>query len=526
MLKGVAGRSSFISIFIGWEDGNEAVQGVVEIIRYRFFFVILFLLPLVACSPFLSKRIPLSFDKPEECQAFLNRLDEMVEEAGVRDASSVSILGFPYLRTNRFLAALKKNLKGEAEMGEWVRWMQQLDLHSRKKEISNLPDKTILSPELKDGNKVDRQFLYTQVGSCSSKLMSDAQTRSDFYTMLLSLVDVPDEYSCFRRTIGLYPLIAIPVAIVTDRSRERIRKRFGSDLNDLPVDGHLKSFVPEGEAFLSEDEVQRIIGESKKNPLGVLLLDDYQEKKLVWSFAPVFIQDMAASYDRFGQVAWKGSRIEIDGEKPTVYYYISHAFMKGEPILQINYVIWYSERAGKRSPSIELGHLDGLTARVSLDPQGRVFMVDVVNECGCYHFFVPDRERIEEILSRPLIFDPFVPQWLPALKPGERPAIRINSGWHQVQRLISMGELHDPISYALVPYDVLEILPREDGQRESIFDSKGIVKGSKRLERFILFSMGIPSIGSMRQRGHQAIELIGEDHFDNPHLFDQNFVFK
>jgi hypothetical protein len=30
----------------------------------------------------------------------------------------------------------------------------------------------------------------------------------------------------------------------------------------------------------------------------------------------------------------------------------------------------------------------------------------------------------------------------------------------------------------------------------------------------------------MRQRGHQAIELIGEDHFDNPHLFDQNFVFK
>jgi hypothetical protein len=77
-----------------------------------------------------------------------------------------------------------------------------------------------------------------------------------------------------------------------------------------------------------------------------------------------------------------------------------------------------------------------------------------------------------------------------------------------------------------MPYDVLETLPHEEGRTESIFNSKGIVKGSKRVERFILFSMGIPSIGSMRQRGHHATELIGKETFDNPYLFDQNFVFK
>ena len=95
-----------------------------------------------------------------------------------------------------------------------------------------------------------------------------------------------------------------------------------------------------------------------------------------------------------------------------------------------------------------------------------------------------------------------------------------------MQRLISVGEVPDPIPYALIPYDILESLSHEDGRRESIFDSKGIAKGSGRVERFILFSMGIPSIGSMRQRGHHAIQLIGKDHFDNPNLFDQNFVFK
>jgi hypothetical protein len=102
----------------------------------------------------------------------------------------------------------------------------------------------------------------------------------------------------------------------------------------------------------------------------------------------------------------------------------------------------------------------------------------------------------------------------------------LNSGWHQVQRLIVGGDFAEPIPYELVPYDVLENLPREGGRTESIFNSKGIAKCSERIERFILFSMGIPKIGSMRQRGHHAIELIGRTQFDAPTLFDESFVFK
>jgi hypothetical protein len=95
-----------------------------------------------------------------------------------------------------------------------------------------------------------------------------------------------------------------------------------------------------------------------------------------------------------------------------------------------------------------------------------------------------------------------------------------------VQRLIAAKDYPDPIPYELVPYDTLEVLPHEDGRTESIFDSVGIAKCAGRIERFILFSMGIPEIGSMRQRGHHATELIGRAHFDNPDLFDRSFVFK
>jgi hypothetical protein len=504
----------------------EPFGRVMKITRFWFTVLISLFIFLSGCAPFLAKTTPLSFEKPEQCKEFLNRLDEVVKEAGVRDASSVSIPGFPYLRTDRFLASLKKNLKDDREKKEWVRWMQQLDLLSRKKEISNLPDKAILSLEFEDGRKADRDWLYAQAKSCSSKLLSHNQVRSDFYDTLYSLVHLPSEYSCFRRTIGLYPLIALPVALVTEGSIKKIIKRFDTDLKDLPLDGHLRAFVPEKGELLSEYEVREIVEKSKRNPLGIPLLGSSQEERLVWSFAPVFIQDVAASYDRLGQVIWKGDRVDIDPEKPTVYYYISHAFLKGEPILQISYVIWYSERAGKRTPGIEKGHLDGLTVRVSLDRKGEVFMVDVENNCGCYHFFVPQKERVDQVLTRPLMFDAFIAQWLPTIAIGERLGIRINSGWHQVQRLVPVGEFPNSSPYQLMPYEVLESLPHEDGRTESIFNSGGIAKGSERIERFILFSMGIRSIGSMRQRGHHAIELIGRVHFDDPNLFDQNFVFR
>lgn len=492
--------------------------------RCNFVLIFSFFFLLSGCASFLTRPAPPSFDQPEPCREFLNRLDELVKGVDVRDASSASIPGFPYLRTNRFLAALKKDLKDDGRKEAWIRMMQELDLKSREKELHNLPDQAISSLDFKDGRKLDRERLYVQVKSCSSMLLNHDRSRLDFDAALSPIA--PDEYSCLLRIVGLYPFVALPIALVTESSREKIRKRFETDLKDLPIEGKLKAFIPEKKIFIPEEAVREIIEASMRNPLAVPMPDGIQVEKLVCSFAPILIQDVAAAYDRLGEVVWKEGQVEVNPEKPTVYYYLSHAFLKEKPILQINYVIWYSERAGESPPWIEKGHLDGLTIRISLDDQGKVFMVDIENNCGCYHFFVPQEERVEKVLSRPLRFDSFVAQRLPAIPSGERLGIRINSGWHQVQRLIPVGHVADSIPYALMPYDVLETLPHGDGQTASIFNSKGIAKSSERIERFILFSMGIWAIGSMRQRGHHAIELIGRDHFDDPNLFDQNFFFK
>jgi len=489
-------------------------------------FLTSFLLFFTGCTSFTAQRISKSFERPEDCQSFLAALDDRVNRSGVRDAASYPVPGFPYLRANRFLSFLKEKIDAQGGREQWSRWMQKLDLEAREKEISSLPEDVVSSFPYEPGTEPGRAGLSDRVKSCSDRLFEHDKTRPDFYETLNPLVEVPDEYSFAMRAIGLYPLVAIPVAILTDASRKRVRSWYETNLEELPVDGQLRSFTPAKAFSLSGEEIEAILGSSRKNPLGVPLPDEGQGKKIVEHFAPVFVQDIAAPYDRLGRLVWNGNCPDVDQEKPTVYYYFSNAFLKGKPILQINYVIWYSERAGERAPSIERGRLDGLALRVSLDDQGKPFMVEGVNNCGCYHFFAPEKERVNRIISKPLRFDPFVPQGLPDLRPGQRLGVRLSSGWHQVQRLVAGEDFPLPIPYELVPYDVLEALPRGDDRTESVFDSNGIAKCSERIERFILFSMGIPKIGSMRQRGHHAIELIGRVQSDDPTLFDESFVFK
>lgn len=73
-------------------------------------------------------------------------------------------------------------------------------------------------------------------------------------------------------------------------------------------------------------------------------------------------------------------------------------------------------------------------------------------------------------------------------------------------RVLAVTPIPDEQPYTLLSYDTLETLPAKNGQTESMFDNKGIGKGATRAkEQVIFFSMGIPSVGAMRQRGHHPV---------------------
>ncbi|WP_373501558.1 hypothetical protein [Desulfococcus sp.] len=460
---------------------------------------------------------------------FFEDLDAAVEQAGVRDAGAVPVAGFPYLRADRFLAAMAPGLLDGRRKDAWTRALEAADRAARRREIANLPPAVLSDPALgisRWGLASPEELLDAAAGHARALSAHDRST-PDFVESVAEAVRIPDEYRTAMRIMGLYPVAVVPVSIVTEQVQQRFAGWHREPWDRIETRGRLSWFSPVPSAPATMDDIRRIHGPDRRDALGVPRLDAAEADALVRRFAPVIVQDDAGEYDRWGRVAWGRDGPRVDGRAPVLYHYISHAFFKSAPILQINYTLWYPARKGPGAPRIEHGILDGLTIRVSLDTAGSPFMVDVMNNCGCYHFFVPQQRRVLEILPQPGALSPFVPRWLPERFPEERLLLRVNSGWHQVVHLGTVSAAAGPTGfYGLLPYEALESLPRPDGTSENLFDPEGIAKGSERIEPYLFFSMGIPRVGSMRQRGHHAIRLVGRAHFDDPSLFDKTFRFK
>ena len=486
-------------------------------------FLLLSVLFLAGCAAIGLNRQVAKFQRPPEYVRFFELLDRTVAEAGVRDASAFTVSGFPYLRTNRFLTGLKDDLNNEARKELWVYRLQQLDLETRQREIHNLPAAALKDLARQLGEPTGRQMLQERAAFYSAKMLTHDQRLPDFYEVLLGAVTDPSEYSTAMRVVGLYPLISIPVTAVTRNVQKKFKKWQHTPAGQLESLGELTSYVPARNTEYSEQIVSLVLNRSRQNVLLIPQPDIADQQTLLAMFAPVINQDVAAVYDNIGEVEWQGNKVSINAANPTVYYYFSHARLKGVPVLQLNYVFWYSARNGQNSPWIERGPVDGITVRVSLDYDGHPFMVDIMNNCGCYHFFVPHHKKIGNMIPTPDGIDAFVPRRLPESYPRKRLKLRIISGWHQVAHMDDEVNAVRSLPYQLVGYEQLEMLPHDNQSFQSMFNSTGIGKGSGRIEPLIFFPMGIVDIGSMRQRGHHAIKLVGREHFDDPDLFDRNF---
>jgi hypothetical protein len=478
------------------------------------------------CAPAVWHQFVANVQRPAEPTQFFQQLDLAVASAGVRDASSFPVPGFPYLRSNRFLTGLKDGLQSDAQYNQWILWLQQLGQHAREKEIQNLPADALRDCAARLGEAPDRRTLLKRSLSHSNQLLAHDKAQPGYFTAVRAAVKNPDEYSIAMRVAGVYPLASLPVAVVTHRVQDKFSRWHATPLSRLGTLGELTAYAPpDGPAF-SESSVRLILNRCRQNALGVPMPSSADGNALLSMFAPVIVQDVGGDYDQIGEVVWKDKHLSVNPQNPTVYYYFSHARLKGEPVLQINYVFWFAARDGPNSPWYERGTLDGLTVRISLDGEGRPFMVDIMNNCGCYHFFVPERKKVKRVMPRPQEIDAFVPRWLPQRFPQGRLNLRINSGWHQVENIATdMSTPHHRI-YRPVPYECLESLRRDEDTFESIFNARGIAKKSGRIEPLVFFPMGIPDVGSMRQRGHHAVKLIGRAYFDDPALFNQNFEFE
>jgi hypothetical protein len=439
-------------------------------------------------------------------------VDRAVVEHGTRPSSPRSLRDFPYLRVNRFLADYQLTALDTAKQQAWLAQSTGLDQAIRQRELASLPLSVLQA--LTD-QYTGSTPLADQLNSCSQALRTHDLAKPERLQVIEGQATVTDDYVTFQRVIGLYPLTGLPVRYGVARWHKNARELFAQPLEDIIVKGRLHRFQPP----LAEPVVKVDFTRLKRDALGIPQLGSEQLEVLFNQHAPVWEIDVTGNFDLPGAPYWQADNIpSVDADQPITYRYHSFTQWQKTPLLQLNYLIWFAERPRTGSFDILGGALDGLIWRVTLDEHGEPLVYDSIHPCGCYHIFFPRTA----LRVRPQMLDlpepPLIPQFAPRLWEGERLVVRIESGTHYIQRVYA--DTPTGTEYAWRDYHELYAVATPSHNRRSLFNADGLVTGTERLERFLLWPMGVPSPGAMRERGRHATAFVGRRHFDDANLLD------
>lgn len=110
--------------------------------------------------------------------------------------------------------------------------------------------------------------------------------------------------------------------------------------------------------------------------------------------------------------------------------------------------------------------------------------------------------------------------------------VQLAAGSHYVSQIYSdsaLPQMESSQTYGIhlgaeVPDEAMRVAPYgKAGLRRSLYGPDGVIRQSRRLERFTLWPMGIKSPGAMRQWGTHATAFVGKRHFDDPYLMEAAF---
>lgn len=443
------------------------------------------------------------------CLAQFKDNDEIIKNAGVRDAQNPSVRGFPYLRTSRFLASFRDQLTTEEKRAAWIDQLAALDIEGREIEVRNLPPDE--RPPVTDIQELDR---------CRTLLVDIALEDPIAFDRIRKHSAVADNYQLWARTLGLYPLTSLFVL----RGVERLQTNEGHYFKDAaPETTHAEKHIAYGlTTYKSEHHHLNAVSQTTRDAIGIPRFEPDVLSKLFVQHSPIWSVASISADDRIGSVAYSPNEIAVSTEIPSVYTHLTYTKFNGAVLAQLNYTIWFPARPQEGAFDILSGSLDGITWRVTLDTLGRRLFADAMHNCGCYYMAFPsDAMRRRDPPRR---FEE--PLWIPQSLSSTADApvvIHISATAHYIRKIEFSNKLAIDKQLLPVAYNELRSLPTAPGMYQSMFEPNGLINGSERAERWLLWPMGIASAGAMRQVGHHAIAFIGRRHFDDPDLLDRYF---
>jgi hypothetical protein len=451
------------------------------------------------------------------CADFFASLDGRAAAAGAVDSGYSRVKRYPYLRTDRFIASFRDDVEDRHALAAWVDYMQALDQSARQFELANLSETDIAALGSADG----RDALHRKVEECGNLLKNAELLSAPKKGRRPVVVSVDDEYILLRKVLGLYPITSLFVSQGVKEWHAEAREGFSTQ---PPADWRPMRYLPDAK---SDTEVAyRIIQGVERDALGIPTYSPEDRQALFQAHAPIWEIQTRSDSDRIGSPAWnKNGRIHVDTTRPRTYTLLSFTRSGTTILTQLNYIIWFPSRPRNSVVDIYAGLLDGLNYRVTLDGNGDPILYETMHNCGCYYQAYPTgRLRVRETMDykeMPLILK--APEMRPA---SEKMVVGMAHRTHYVRTLypVSRDVEDGAVTYTLADYGQLKQLPQVDGASKSMFDRYGLVPGSERLERFILWPTGVLSPGAMRQWGRHAVAFVGERHFDDPFYLDKMFV--
>lgn len=337
----------------------------------------------------------------------------------------------------------------------------------------------------------------------------------------LPAIDIGDAYNTWQRALGLYPItrwLAIP-------SIRRYHRQMSARL-DEPAPAPRMQFVP-----LPAQEPPPAPSSLQDNALRLPLPKEQDSELLLTHYAPV-LQIVASDNNNLpGQLRMQDNTPEVDTASPVAYYWLSWTRFRGENLLQLNYQFWFTRRPKDGLIDIYAGELDSLIWRVTLKPDGDVLFYDSIHSCGCYHklFPVDPSLTLAEISGdRPVVASRPAPdarhrQVALLVEPDTHYLLDARAAPPNTGAELPIASGPPRASYDMLHADQLRRLPDPQRGFSSLYDNRGLVPESRRPERWLLWPLGVPSAGAMRQPGQHATAFIGRRHFDDPRLAEELF---
>jgi hypothetical protein len=484
--------------------------------------VLLAVLCAAACAQLPAPRADAGADEAGRCRQLYIAFDRAVAQAGVADGGAARIAGFPYLRVDRPLASFAAETADAERFDAWVARMQVLDREARRVELANLSERQ----RVRLRSEAAHDTVDAGLKRCADLLAASDLATAPQRDALRAQASVPDDYDTWKRIVGLYWVTRIPFANGVGRYQAQVQAVFDQPIQALPVRGHLVSYVPPEAAAVSPAEVAAILVRTRGNPLGIPEPEPADQQRLFAAFAPVWVVDERDENDRIGAlVLGEDARPRVDTTKPVVYRRLAYTRYHDQVLLQLVYSVWLPARPRASVTDMLGGHLDGVVWRVTLGPDGTPLVYDSIHHCGCYHQFFPTARAQPLPPQDTLDEQAFVPQRLTAVAIGDRVQVRLASGTHYIQR-VAVGGTADGLTYSFAADASLRSLPAPRSDRSSAFGPDGIVPGSERGERYVLWPMGVREPGAMRQWGRHPTAFVGRRHFDEARLIERYFVLQ